>query len=266
MPRRKVCPKCGYINAIDDYNCYHCSEDITFTEETNLSLECKKHNYFYSGEYYDECPIQLEEPEEKIVHETKTETPKKKMVKICPDCGKKLSITTVVCPVCKRFLAGVEATEDVIEEEVFNEEQPKPMQKPLIFEEKILSDEIDDGYFNPNGYAFRFRNIVLENIDFSGGDRVYIGRDYQPCLDKVTPRCISRHHCYLIMDINGYVYVGEDIDKPSTHGTAVYKQKTRQIEVVRPGVDNQIRVDQGDEILLAFKFASRNLAIIVEKK
>ena len=182
------------------------------------------------------------------------------MVKVCEVCGTKNSPKNPFCSKCNHILMDTEAVPDV--EEVKDEETPKeePAQKSKD-EQRII-------HFNPQGYIFKLHNIALPGIDFTGGVKCYIGRDYQDCLDRKDGDFgyISRKHCYLRMNTNGVILVGEDLDKPSSWGTEVYKPRTGLYYRVKPGPDGEVAVEQGDEIILACDHSHTAFPIVVIKQ
>lgn len=254
--KKKVCPRCYFINDKTDSYCGHCGEIIEHIEEENLSYEeCQEHNYYRDGKFFDESPVKPAEPE---IKEEIKEEPEAKMVKVCPDCGAKCSPTERICPKCHHFLAGVEAVSD----------EEKEAKTPIVEEAKPAIKEKELDYFNPDGYAFYFGNMVLDKIDFRGGVKCYIGRIHQTALMAPNEelRYISKNHCYVRMDSRGTVLVGEDESRPSRNGTAVYKSRERTYYLVKPGPQGEIAVESGDEIILACNSIRHQFRIIVVKR
>ena len=257
MPSKRVCPRCFYINDKEGvYHCENCGEDISATDIEKLTSECDKHHFYKDGQYYDECPVELEVVEEPVPEE-KAEEPKVRMVKICAVCGTKNPPNSPVCSKCNHMLMGTKAVPDVEEVKEEEEKAPASNEQPEK-EERII-------HFNIHGYAFKLFNVVLPGIDFSGGEKSYIGRDYQKCLDRMDGdfKYISRKHCYVRMDSRGVVFVGEDGPRGSTWGTAVYKPRMKEYFKVSP--EHEVAVEQGDQIILAFNHSPTAFPIVVLK-
>ena len=257
MPSKIICPRCYFINDKDGYQCENCHEDISSVGITGLSSECLNHPFYKDGHFFDECPVKLEVIEEKEP-ESIQEEPRIRMVKICSVCGAKNSPDSPVCEKCNHHLMG---TEPVIDQEDEKKEETPIQEEQPVKEEKII-------HFNPQGYAFKLFNIELSGIDFTGGKKSYIGRDFQKTLDRNDEdfRYISRKHCYVRMDSRGIVYVGEEKDRPSSWGTAVFKPRTGMSYKVIPGPEGEIVVEQGDQIILACDYSHTAFPIIVLKK
>lgn len=257
MPSRRICPKCYFMNKKEgNHWCENCGEDISSVGIKPLSSECTKHRFYKDDQYFDECPVVLEEPKEK---EPVKEEPKVRMVKICSVCGAKNPQNSPVCEKCNHLLMGTDPVPDQEEKEEPKEETPAKVANP-IEEERII-------HFDVYGFAFKLHNVFLPNIDFSGGEKCYIGRDHQKCLDRREDDFmhISRTHCYLRMSSKGIIFVGEEASKPSSWGTAVFKPRTGQYYKVVPGPQGEIAVEQGDQIILACDYSYTAFPIVVLK-